>query len=122
MQLENIFDLVVASNPTVDFSTKSNDATVLRAAFCNLARVHFRASTTELGRIVGRDHSSVCHYGRNHQEWLHSWNKYKVAFGDVCTIMAPDIESFRKHDRETLIRTKERLTQMLNSINEAISE
>tara|TARA_R100000458_G_C8225795_1_gene208881 strand:+ start:336 stop:779 length:444 start_codon:yes stop_codon:yes gene_type:complete len=54
-----------------------------RIIFANLALSMLHTSTLEAGYLVNRDHSSVVHYRKNHNEWYGTDKVYTRAF-DLC--------------------------------------
>jgi len=65
---EVIERIIEIYNIDIRKNTREMDYNYLRQAFSNAMRKHF--STTQIGKAVNRNHSTIVHYAMNHRELM----------------------------------------------------
>jgi hypothetical protein len=123
MVLENLirkvnehFDVDITNN------SRKRDAVMARAAFYWLARKKTRYSTSRIGLIVNRDHSTVLYSMKNFENWMNCDSNFKNKFEKLRKTVFNElsIEDLTKKKTENKYKflkiAKELLTIQVNNL------
>lgn len=105
-----------------DLGTKQQDAVFLKCA-ASMAMVHVTgASTTSVGRDIGRDHSSITHYNSVVHPQMISDDYYSACYLDACRLVRENIAEKTSLTLSGLYGMLKQLNSEVETVNQLIKE